>query len=123
MALFSRTPKKEEKKDVAVATALAVQKPASKADFSHALMHARITEKASMQQGGGVYTFDISASATKRDIIHAIKSLYGVTPRKVAVVTIPSKLKRNMRTGRAGVKKGGRKAYVYLKKGDTITIS
>ena len=27
------------------------------------------------------------------------------------------------RTGKSGVKRGGKKAYVYLKKGDTISIA
>jgi len=91
-------------------------------DVSHVLRHARITEKATMHSGAGVYTFDISEKATKREIIAAVKGLYKVTPLKVAVVTIPSKVRRNMRTGKSGVKQGGRKAYVYLKKGETITL-
>jgi ribosomal protein L23 len=52
----------------------------------------------------------------------AVKELYSVTPRKVAVVNVKSKERRNMRTGRVGVKRGGKKAYVYLKSGETITI-
>lgn len=91
-------------------------------DLTSVLKHARITEKASMHQGAGVYTFDISASATKRDILQAVKKVYGVSPKKVAVVTVRSKTVRNARTGKPGVKAGGRKAYVYLKKGDSITF-
>jgi ribosomal protein L23 len=90
--------------------------------LSGVLKHARITEKATMRQGDSVYTFDVEDKATKRDVARAMKTYYGVTPRKVAVVKVPSKTKRNMRTGRTGVKSGGKKAYVYLKKGDTITI-
>ncbi len=91
-------------------------------DVSHVLRHARITEKATMHSGAGVYTFDITENATKRDVIAAVRVLYKVTPLKVAVVTVPSKTRRNMRTGKVGVKRGGRKAYVYLKKGETITM-
>jgi large subunit ribosomal protein L23 len=75
-----------------------------------------------MHQIEGVYTFDISAGATKRDIKQAVKSIYKVTPRKVAVVTVRSKNVRSARSGKSGVKSGGRKAYVFLKKGDTITF-
>ncbi|HEY4516360.1 50S ribosomal protein L23 [Candidatus Kaiserbacteria bacterium RIFCSPHIGHO2_02_FULL_54_11b] len=92
-------------------------------DYSHILKHTRITEKASMHQGSGVYTFDVAPRATKRDIMRAVQALYKVVPRKVAIVTVPAKKVRHMRTGREGVKKGGKKAYVYLKKGETITIS
>ncbi len=76
-----------------------------------------------MHTAAGVYTFDVAERATKRDVIAAIRALYKVTPIKVAVVTIPSKLRRSMRTGKRAVKRGGKKAYVYLKKGETITIS
>lgn len=92
-------------------------------DHSHILRHARITEKASMLSVGSVYVFDVATSATKRDIARAVAALYKVTPHKVAIVSIPAKKVRHMRTGRMGVKAGGKKAYVYLKKGETITLS
>ena len=76
-----------------------------------------------MHQGGGVYTFDVAERATKRDIIAAIRFLYKVSPRKVAIVQVPEKIRRSMRTGKTGLKRGGKKAYVYLKKDDTITIA
>ena len=91
-------------------------------DLSAVLQHARITEKATMHSGAGVYTFDIAQSATKRDVMQAIQALYKVKPRKVAVVPVPSKMRRSARTGKSGVKRGGKKAYVYLKAGDTITL-
>ena len=121
MALFNRK-KKEEKKEVAAsATVSAVSTGISSRDVSHVLRHARITEKATMHSGVGVYTFDIAEAATKRDVIAAVRALYKVSPLKVAVVVVPSKTRRNMRTGKTGVKRGGKKAYVYLKKGETIT--
>jgi ribosomal protein L23 len=91
-------------------------------DYSSVLKNPRITEKAGMHSTAGVYVFDISPRATKRDIIRTVQQIYKVTPVKVNVATVPSKIKRSARTGRTGVKKGGRKAYVYLKKGETITF-
>ena len=91
--------------------------------LSHILKHARITEKATMHQSDGVYTFDIAERATKRDVMQAIRALYGVSPRMVRVVSIPTKVRRSARTGKRGTTGGGKKAYVYLKKGETITIS
>lgn len=129
MALFSRkkntekSEKTEKKEAVATkATSARTQAGASARDLTHILKHARITEKASMHQAQSVYVFDIDADASKRDVMQAVRSLYGVTPRKVAVVNVPRKNIRSMRTGRTGVKGGGRKAYVYLKQGETITI-
>jgi ribosomal protein L23 len=125
MALFSRKQNKDTKKETVPAVAAAAQmpRPSAHAGVANVLSHARITEKASMVAAAGVYTFDISANATKRDIMQAVKALYGVTPRKVAVVTVKSKTRRNARTGKTGIKKGGRKAYVYLKDGETIAIA
>lgn len=121
MALFGR--KKTEKKETAAAKPVAVKGASVGRDLSHVLKHARITEKATDSAANNVYVFNIAASATKRDIMQAVKASYGVEPRKVAIVNIPSKVKRNMRTGRSGVKQGGKKAYVYLKSGETITLA
>lgn len=91
--------------------------------LAHILKHAHITEKATMHQAGSVYTFDVATSATKRDVIRAVEAIYKVKPQKVAMVKVPSKKVRSARTGKVGVKQGGKKAYVYLKSGETITVS
>lgn len=122
MALFGKkkeTAPAEEKKVVAPAVSKA---PASARGLSHVIANPRITEKATMHEAAGVYTFDVFEGANKREIMQAVRELYKVTPRKVSVVTIPRKEKRNVRTGRSGMRGGGKKAYVYLKKGDTITL-
>ena len=82
------------------------------------LKNPRITEKASFAAEQNVYTFDISASANKTEIKKAIFSLYKVHPIKVNVLPIPKK--KTMSKGKAGVRGGGRKAFVYLKKEDKI---
>ena len=125
MALFGKKQKTEETK-APVAAPVAKQAVSTTnvgGNFSHILKNPRITEKASMHQSVGVYTFDVDPRATKQDIAAAVRQTYKVTPRKIRVVSVPSKATRSMRTGRAGVKSGGKKAYVYLKSGETITIS
>lgn len=87
-----------------------------------ALVQIRITEKASMVHDLGVYTFNVSVGSTKNDIMKAVQQVYKVIPRKVNIVTILPKAKRNSKTGRSGMTAGGKKAYVYLKKGDTINL-
>ncbi|MBI5457729.1 50S ribosomal protein L23 [Candidatus Kaiserbacteria bacterium] len=132
MGLFTKTKKSAgggsssggkntEAKQMAVATPASTS-PSMGRDISTILKHARITEKASMHQAGGVYTFDIARAATKRDVIQAVRALYAVTPRTVRIVTVPTKVRRNARTGKLGMTGGGKKAYVYLKKGETITF-
>lgn len=123
MALFGKKKNTEEKKAApANVDALALRSLGGGRDISTILRHARITEKASMHQGLGVYTFDIARSASKRDVMQAVRALYKVTPRMVRVVSIPTKSRRNARTGKLGMTGGGKKAYVYLKKGETITF-
>lgn len=92
-------------------------------DKTRILKHARITEKGSFASANSVYVFDVASSATKSDIKRAISALYKVNPVKVATARVPGKKVRHMRTGMIGKTSGGKKAYVYLKKGETITIA
>lgn len=82
------------------------------------IKNPRITEKASFASEQNVYTFDIISSANKTEIKKAIFALYKVKPVKVNVLNIPRK--NIMSKGKIGVRGGGRKALVYLKKGDKI---
>lgn len=118
MAIFKKTASKKVASKVKDASAT----PTLNTGITHVLKHARITEKATMNSLTNTYVFNVSQSATKRDITRAIKSLYGVEPRRVTVAQVPAKNVRNPRTGKRGVKQGGKKAYVYLNKGETITI-
>lgn len=81
----------------------------------------RITEKASMLMENNIYAFDVTPNATKTEIKKAIFSIYKVKPVKVAIVMTPAK--SVFVRGRKGVKQGGKKAYVSLKKGDKIEIA
>jgi ribosomal protein L23 len=121
MALFSRT-KKEAKPKKAEAVSAAPQPVSARADYMHVLRSPRITEKASMA-GSGVYVFDIEPGVNKKLVAAAVNAIYSVKPRRIAIVNIKSKNVRNMRTGKRGVTGGGKKAYVYLQKGETIAIT
>ncbi|MCI5108398.1 MAG: 50S ribosomal protein L23 [Candidatus Pacebacteria bacterium] len=89
-------------------------------NLENVLIRPRVTEKASFRTGGNVYTFEVSKDSTKNDISKAIAHIYNVTPIKVNIAQIPAK--RVFIRGRKGVKSGGKKAYVYLKEGDTIEL-
>lgn len=91
--------------------------------FERVLRNPRITEKATAQAAVNAYVFDVAEDATKRSVADAIHSVYQVRPSSVRIVPVPQKVKRSMRTGRTGTRGGGKKAYVYLRKGDTITIT
>lgn len=123
MALFGRNKKVEDKKDKIIAVVPAAKTASSNItlDSSRIILNPHVTEKAAMHESAGAYTFNVSERANKRQIIQAVRELYKVTPRMVRVVTIPRKIKRSARTGKLGIKRGGKKAYVYLKKGDSIS--
>lgn len=85
------------------------------------LLRPRITEKAAVgADKSNVYVFEVAENATKKSISASVRDAYKVTPEKVNVVTIPSK--QVFVRGKKGVKSGGKKAYVYLKKGDKIEL-
>jgi large subunit ribosomal protein L23 len=122
MALFSRKTKKEDaKKESAAPVVVAVT--SAKGNYAHILRSPRITEKASMAMERFAYVFDVAPEANKKQIMSAVQQIYKVRPRKVAIVNVKPKEVRNMRTGKSGMKGGMKKAYVYLQKGETITIA
>ena len=86
------------------------------------LLSPRITEKGAYVSANGAYIFNVSPRANKKEIADAVLALYKVTPRKVAVVTVPRKAVKTRGTNRTGKTPGGKKAYVYLKKGETIEL-
>ncbi|MEK7461834.1 MAG: 50S ribosomal protein L23 [Patescibacteria group bacterium] len=85
------------------------------------LLRPRITEKAALGADKlNVYVFEVMLNATKKSISASVRDVYGVKPEKIRVVTMPAKTV--FVRGKKGVKSGGKKAYVYLKKGDKIEI-
>lgn len=87
------------------------------------LSRPRITEKAAYQTDKGCYVFNVAVDANKQEIARAIREVYKVTPRKVTTTAIPRKRVVVRGTNRQGKTVGGKKAYVYLKKGDTIELA
>ncbi|MEK7609772.1 MAG: 50S ribosomal protein L23 [Patescibacteria group bacterium] len=83
-----------------------------------AIIRPRITEKSGILSQSGVYTFEVTRNSNKAEIGSAIKSLYKVTPTKVAIVNLPTK--SVFVKGRRGTVSGIRKALVTLRKGDKI---
>ncbi len=86
------------------------------------LLSPRITEKGAYLAEAGVYVFNVTTDATKQEIGAAIKELFKVTPRMVRVMRVPRKEVMTRGTNRRGMTAAGKKAYVYLKKGETIEV-
>ena len=113
-------PKKSPAKAETKAVAVKAPKVSGKVSVNAAniLKNPRITEKAAHISDNRVYTFDVFTGVSKVDIAKAVTAVYGVVPVRVNVSAIPKK--HVMRKNTLGVKGGGRKAYVFLKKGDKI---
>lgn len=79
-----------------------------------------ITEKSASLASEGVYVFEVNPSCGKVEVKHAIKELYGILPRRVNVVAMGGKRVRFGR--RHGVRHDWKKAFVFLKKGETIDV-
>lgn len=85
------------------------------------LIRPHITEKAAIAaERRNVYVFDVSKDATTGSVAASVREAYKVRPIKVRLLAIP---KKNVFVrGKWGTKGGGKKAYVYLAKGDKIEI-
>jgi large subunit ribosomal protein L23 len=79
-----------------------------------------LSEKALIGTENGVYVFEVPTDANKFQISAAVEAIYNVKPRQIRVVNLPAK-KKALRTRRGmGSRAARHKAYVYLKKGETI---
>ncbi len=121
MALFSRSKKTTE---VAATPAKAVsQARRTDRDLTSVIVKPVITEKAVMGQDRQVYTFFVRKDATKRLVNEAVVALYKVTPVSVNIVNKLPRTVVKVGRGRAQKQAGYKKAYVYLKAGETINIA
>ncbi len=88
---------------------------------NNVLLRPRITEKAAIAADkSNVYVFEVVPKAGKISVAASVRALYKVTPVKVNIAKIADKAV--FIRGKRGVKRGGKKAYIYLKKGDKIEI-
>ena len=85
------------------------------------ILGPRITEKAVIgADKAGVYVFNVTKNANKHLIAQEIKKTYKVTPVKVNIANLSTE--KIFRRGVRGITGGGKKAYIYLKKGDKIEV-
>ncbi len=122
MALFSRTKTtavEEKPKEIVINVSKA---QVTDRNVAAILIKPLITEKAVNLNSNSVYTFMVAKNATKFSVASAITSLYKVTPVKVNIVNKKATTSMVKSKGRNVNIAGYKKAYVYLTKGDTITI-
>ncbi len=120
MALFGK--KKEAPVEKAVTAKAAKPGLSTNHNLSDILVKPHFTEKSMKLGDKNVYTFEVKRDATKFQVRDAVKALYNVTPVKVNIVNkLPAKRLKGSSNRMVHVP-GVKKAYVYLKKGDTINL-
>lgn len=120
MALFGK--KKEVNKEPVVTVAKSAPAMATDRNLSGILVKPHFTEKTVSMGEHNVYTFEVKRDATKFQVRDAVKALFNVTPVKVNIVNKRPAHRPKGSTNRTIMVSGMKKAYVYLKKGDTINL-
>lgn len=124
MALFSKKEKEVKKEGVAEkASTSSTKTSTSVVDYSGILRNPRITEKTAIVSSGSVYVFDIDPRANKTQVRKAVEMIYKVKPIKVNIAKIVKKPVKSRKIRKTYYKGGGKKAYVFLKKGETIQFA
>lgn len=84
----------------------------------------RVSEKAYGQsQALNTYVFDIKAGVSRQQVAKAVEEQFKVSVTAVRLAGLPGKRQRTVRRGRIakpGYRPAVRKAYVSLKKGDSL---
>ena len=119
MALFGK--KKEAPVEKAV-TKVVTPGLATDHNLFDILVKPHFTEKSMNLGDKNVYTFEVKRDATKFQVRDAVKALYNVTPVKVNIVNKQPAKRLKGSSNRMVHVPGVKKAYVYLKKGDTINL-
>jgi len=132
MAIFNKKEEKEATKKAPAKKTVKkteAKKPAKDAGANltkapgRIIKTPRITEKALQMTMQSTYVFEVAMDVTKRDVVTAVKSLYGITPVKVNIVRKAPRAYVARSRNRRGTKAGVKKAYVFLKKGDKIDLA
>lgn len=83
---------------------------------------AILSEKAYVQMARSIYSFKVDRRATKKEIASAIKKQFSVQVEKVNVINLSPNRRKITGTRREVEILGGKKAIVYLKAGQTISM-
>lgn len=85
----------------------------------------RISEKTYAQSEQGTYTFNVPLEANINDVKAAVEQQFKVTVTDVRTLIVKGKTKRSARRRAQpslGQRQDVKKAYVTLKKGETISV-
>jgi len=90
--------------------------------ISHILKKAILSEKAYKLMESGVYSFIVDSRAKKDEIKKFVAGQFGVKVQKINLANFSAKSKRIGNSRKTTYVGGGRKAIVFLEKGQTIPL-
>jgi large subunit ribosomal protein L23 len=123
MALFGKKEKKETKlKASATLASKPVLQKEGALDAGLILLRPHLSEKSLLKGEHHVYVFEVARDATKHAVSQAVAAAYRKEPVKIRIVNMPGKSVSLRIKGSGGRKGRMKKAYVYLKKGDTLQL-
>lgn len=122
MALFGKKKETKVEGEAKVSKVATSKALATDRNLAAVISQPRLTEKSVGQSEQNVYTFVVARSANKFQVRDAIKALYNVTPVKINIVNKKPAKRLVGSRNRMKLVSGMKKAYVYLKKGDTINL-
>ena len=122
MALFSRNKETKATKAKKPKVSRSAKAEVSPIGLENVLLRPRITEKAVAGSERQVYTFEVRQDVTKHQVRDAVIALFKVTPVKVNIVKKAPREFMSRSKGRVIKQAGLKKAYVYLKAGDSISL-
>lgn len=123
MAIFGK--KTEKSAESAAAPKVADQSGSATAATdatATVIRRPHITEKAFGLSQRNVYTFEVQKNANKHEVKAAVQAIYNVTPERVRIVNKRPRVVRSLMRSKPAHQSGLKKAYVYLKEGDTINF-
>lgn len=84
------------------------------------IIHPIITEKSTENQEKGRYCFKVNKRANKKEIMRAVKEIFGVEPVSCNIMNVKGKRKRVRY--KLGYTASWKKAILTLKEGDKIEL-
>ena len=81
-----------------------------------------ISEKSLEAASKGEYTFEVDKNARKKNIVRAVKEIFGVDAERIRTMVVKGKTRRSLKTRREHRQGNWKKAVIRVKEGQKIDV-
>jgi large subunit ribosomal protein L23 len=81
-----------------------------------------VTEKSMRAKEKGKYVFEVAKEASKKQIKHAVKEIFGADVESVRTMIMPGKKRRSGRMRHESYQSSWKKAVIQLAEGESLDI-